>query len=234
MRVRQVGITVKAVSFSVPRCTAADPPPRRFHPKSSSYWVYSSTSTILSAASSDGRKEHAAGCSPPTKLPSAMIWAASGLGVFMWIRGERSKLVYAGHRLTAALSPCRLPLIRLKDIWLSGSRFFLATHLNRFLSFYYCSSSWHPAVRVISYFSKPADLLSRSWLWEVYDTLKFYTRLRQPSSQLPPFSFLSFNPEVPRVPVTCRISIFHVLLRSSESSLFKIKSLSSCEISNPM
>lgn len=43
----------------------------------------------------------------------------------MWIRGGgRSKLVFVGRRVTAAPSPRRLPLIRLKDIWLSGSRFF--------------------------------------------------------------------------------------------------------------
>lgn len=54
--------------------------PEGFHPKNSSYWVYSPSSTILSAASSDSRKSSAAGCSSLTKLPSVKIWAASGHG----------------------------------------------------------------------------------------------------------------------------------------------------------
>lgn len=37
----------------------------------------------------------------------------------------------------------------------------------------------------------------------------------------------------PSVYVTCRNSIFNVQVRSSEASLFKIKSLSSCKISRP-
>lgn len=102
-------------------------PPKK---PTSSYWVYSSGSTILSAASSDGRKEQRSWLRTANKAPFSgdlsrfRPWRIpGGFDVDSW-GGGRSKLVFAGRRVTAAPSPRRLPLIRLKDIWLSGSRFF--------------------------------------------------------------------------------------------------------------
>lgn len=66
--------------------------PEGFYPKSSSYWLYSSGNTILSAASSDGRKEQCSWLLAADKAPFSgdlsrfRPWRI--LGVFTWIRGE--------------------------------------------------------------------------------------------------------------------------------------------------
>lgn len=140
--IHQVGITAKAVGSSVPRCTAADPPPRRFPSKKKQQLLSLFIRQHNPISSIFRRQERAAQLAARCRQSSLRQWsellqALANPQGFTCIRGGRCKLVHAGHRVTAALSLRRFPLIRLKDIGSPGADSSgLATHLNRcFLSF---------------------------------------------------------------------------------------------------